>query len=251
MSISKIRIASCAIVVAVMTVGVVARPGAAHAQPASPTARPFAPYSLMAPTAEVPAAGGVEAGILLSRREMQLRALVGLGDVAALGITAEVPSLFCETCLSALTTEFRLAQQRTFAGTRVGIANVVAIERKADDDRAKRNMRGQLVVSVQRRLWALHGGPLILAQPTVPLRVRPQVALQWRAPQFPRTTLGVELRWDGPAREDAQPPGAYWRVDWGVTYRAFRHWEVVLAVEHRQQLALGDSYVFVGAQYFR
>jgi len=73
--------------------------------------------------------------------------------------------------------------------------------------------------------------------------VRPFAGLEWRPPQYPRTTLLGDLSWLPELGAD----GAALRLiaGWGIRYQALSWGAVELAVRHREDDALAGSTVFV------
>jgi hypothetical protein len=75
--------------------------------------------------------------------------------------------------------------------------------------------------------------------------LRPIAGLELVPPQYPKTTLLVDLAWL-PLLED--PPNtthAEWLIGWGVRYRALSWASIELDVRHREDEGLAASTVFV------
>jgi hypothetical protein len=80
-------------------------------------------------------------------------------------------------------------------------------------------------------------------------RIRPSGGLAWHPPQFPRTTVLVDLVFRPRLEEDVL--GLAWTASWGIRYQAFSWASIELGVHMHEGRGLGASSVFVRVNAMR
>jgi hypothetical protein len=220
---------------------IVVLPGLAHASPVHDRV-------LLAPTAELPAAGGVIASTALDRHgAFALDAGYGLGGIAEVELAlADTDARMCTTeCqpIELATAAFRFGapEDAAFVGQ-----PAVALGVRATIDHGIRATTAYLVASRRIDLISLHAGAELVSAGNVgaldpPVRLRPLAGFELRPPLFPKTTLLADLTWQPKFDTTATSELAF---TWGVRYQSLKWAAIELAVRHDAS-GFGDPDVFV------
>jgi len=220
-----------------------ALPGLAHASPVHDRV-------LLAPTAEVPAAGDVIASGALDRHgAFALDAGYGLGGIAEVELaladsdargnctTTECQPIELETAAF----RFGEPEDAAFVGQPAVVLGV-----RATIDHGLRATTAYLVASRRIDLLSVHAGAELVTAGNVgavdpPVRVRPLAGVELRPPAFPKTTLLADLTWQPKFDTTATSELAF---AWGVRYQSLKWAAIELAVRHDAS-SFGDPDVFV------
>ncbi len=211
-----------------------------------------------APTAWLPEAGTAYGSAQLDHRgDGAIAAGLGLGDLAAVELAEDSDVRRCETtCPGAQhaipirqgRATFRLGarQDAWFAGQPALVLGV------AESVGGSTGVQvGQAYVVASRTLGPLTahaGGELLDARaygsaPRLGTTLRPLGALELTPPQYPRTTLMIDLAWLPVVQADRA--STEWLIGWGVRYQALAWGAIELDVRHREGEGLAASTVFV------
>lgn len=200
---------------------------------------------LTAPTAWLPPAGAITGTAGLDH-ELQGHAHVGysLGGLAAIEVGGDTDVRSCGGSCDdpsprwLARASFRLGarQDAWFRGMPalvLGVRNTIPV----DDARVTdAYVVASREVTAEGHVFRFHAGASATAAVVNDLELRPTVrplgGFEWTTPQYPRSTLLVDIAWL--ARLDARGPDVEWVAGWGVRYQAFRWGAIELAVRHRQ-----------------
>lgn len=234
----------------VVVLGTLASRGAA--------ADPAMPRVLTAPTAWLPAPGGVIASAGIDRRGDATATLaIGLG-MASIEVGADSDVRGCVTCdgdrkgdaLVLGRAAFRLGAQQDawFPGMpalTLGLRNTFAARGHAFG--AARVTEAYLVASRVMGPIRLHLGGAVsdAGHHAIDLgpTLRPFAGLEWTPRPYPRTSVLADVMWL--PRLEPDRVALEWLAGWGVRYQALSFAAVELAVRHRQDEGLAESTVLV------
>jgi hypothetical protein len=216
------------------------------------------PRVVTAPTAWLPTAGTAYGNAQLDHRgDGAIDVGLGLGGLAAVEVGEDSEVRRCETTCTGPQhaipirqgrATFRLGarQDAWFAGQPalvLGVAESVGGSTGAQV--------GQAYIVASRTLGPLiahAGGELLDARayagaPRLGTTLRPFGALELVPPQYPKTTLMVDLAWLPVVQADRA--SVEWLIGWGVRYQALTWGSIELDVRHREGEGLAGSTVFV------
>jgi hypothetical protein len=224
----------------------VAAAGLAHASPVHDRV-------LLAPTAELPAAGGVIASSSLDRHgAFALDAGYGLGGIAEVELALAdsdargMCTIGCQPIeLATAAFRFGAPEDAAFVGQPAVVLGVRSTI-DASADHGSRATTAYLVASRRIDLISLHAGGELVAAGNVgavdpPVRIRPLAGFELRPPAFPKTTLLADLTWQPKFATTATSELAF---AWGVRYQSLKWAAIELAVRHDAS-GFGDPDVFV------
>lgn len=222
---------------ALIAVALVARAAAAD---------PALGHVLTAPTAWLPEAGTLVGTAGLDHRgDGSLGFTYGLGELASVELGEDSDVRASGTPIRQGRAAFRIGahQDAWFAGQpalALGVAKSFGGSTSA--------VVGEAYVVASRQLGplALHAGAEAIDAREISRMgtvVRPTGGVELVPPQYPKTTLMVDLAW----LPLVEPTGARpeWLIGWGVRYQALSWGSIELDVRHREDEGLAASTVFV------
>jgi hypothetical protein len=209
------------------------------------------------PTAWLPESGDMYGSAQLDHRgDGAIDVGLGLGGIAAVELAEDTDVRRCEaTCDGAQhaipirqgRATFRIGarQDAWFAGQPALVLGV------AESAGSSAVQTGQAYVVASRTLGPLSihaGGELLDGRASSGARrlgttLRPLGALELVPPQYPKTTLMVDLAWLPVVQ--AERADVEWLIGWGVRYQALTWGSIELDVRHREGEGLAASTVFV------
>ena len=218
-------------------------------------ADPVIGHVLTAPTAWLPRAGSAYGTAGLDHRgDGSIVVGYGLGGIASieLGADSDVRTCAMPPCDTDNLATPRLLPRAAF---RMGARQdawfagqpAVALGVSVNPGDARAN-EAYVVASRAVAPVRLHAGAAVLnardgGGAAMGMRVRPLGGLEWTPPQYPKTSLLVDIAWL--PRFEMPKPALEWVLGWGVRYQALTWGSIELDVRHRQNEGLGGSTVMV------
>jgi hypothetical protein len=233
-----------AIVVIVASVALFALFTIANARVAS--ADPSSPQEWTAPSAWLPAAGDVTfrgtasaGGNDFANRSLDVG--YGLGGIASIELDAD-GDIHCATCSGTTPTPnyvsratFRMGarQDQWFTGQP---ALVFGVQRTFSGSNGLQLSEGYLAASRVVSRFRLHAGVAAMSasatgRATMPATIRPFGAIEWTPPQYPKTTVVVDVMWQ--PQLEASTIDTQWLGGFGVRYQTFKWGAISLSVRER------------------
>ncbi len=224
----------------------------------SAVADPALPRVLTAPTAWLPAQGGVVATAGIDRRgDASALLTLGLG-IASIEVGTDTDVRGCVTCADDLKGDalylgraaFRLGapQDAWFPGMPavvIGLRNTFAA--RGHTFGAARATDAYLVASRVMGPVRFHLGGAITdaghGDVSLGPTVRPFAGFEWTPSPYPKTSVIGDVMWMPKLETDKVE--LEWLAGWGVRYQAMRWGSIELAVRHRQDEGLQESTVLV------
>lgn len=216
------------------------------------TANPALDHVVTAPTAWLPGAGTLAATAGLDHHgDAMIDLGAGLGRIAEVDLGRDTDERACTAC-SHDEPAPQVALVR--AGFRLGApadawfahqpALVFGVRATVGDGR--RVGEAYAVASARLGIIALHAGAIALDAiehgPRLGTQVRPFGGAELTPPQYPKTTLMVDVAWH--VRFEPEAPRLEYAASWGVRYQALTWGSIELDVGHREA-ELGSPTVMV------